>query len=178
MTAARQKKKLQHAPFGLGVGFRAGIAVAALTLLVFGASLAPDPINAATTERIVADHHTGLAIGGFDPVAYFVDSKPVLGRPEVELRFAGATWRFRNTGNRAAFAADPEVYMPRFGGYDPVAVARGASAPGHPELWLVDRQRLYLFYREEDRTAFVRDREQVLEMAERRWPEVLQTLVP
>ena len=32
----------------------------------------------------------------------------------------GAIWRFRNEGNRAAFAADPEVYMPRFGGYDPV----------------------------------------------------------
>jgi hypothetical protein len=178
MTAARQKKKPQDAPSGLGIGFRAGIATSALAALVLGVSLAPAPISAATTERVVADYHTGLAIGGFDPVAYFVDSKPMLGRPNVELRFAGATWRFRNAGNRAAFAADPEVYMPRFGGYDPVAVARGASAPGHPELWLVDRQQLYLFYREEDRTAFVRDREQVLEMAERRWPDVLRTLVP
>ena len=127
----------------------------------------------------MADHHTGLAIGGFDPVAYFVDAKPMLGRAELELRFAGAIWRFRNEGNRAAFAADPEVYMPRFGGYDPVAVARGASAPGHPELWLIDRQRLYLFYSAgRPRRPSSDDRERAIDAAERRWPEVLRTLVP
>ena len=66
-------------------------------------------------------------------------------------------WRFRNEGNRAAFVADPEVYMPRFGGYDPVAVARGASAPGHPELWLIAEERLYLFYSAAARDAFAGD---------------------
>ena len=39
-----------------------------------------------------------------------------------------AVWRFRNEGNRAAFAEHPEVYLPRFGGYDPVTIARGVSA--------------------------------------------------
>ena len=82
----------------------------------------PSRVEAATGELVVVDRHTGLAISGFDPVAYFIDT-PSPGRGEFEATFAGAVWRFRNAGNRAAFVADPEVYMPRFGGYDPVAVA-------------------------------------------------------
>jgi hypothetical protein len=70
-------------------------------------------------------------------VAYFADATPRLGSSDFELSFAGVVWRFRNEGNRAAFIANPEVYMPRSGGYDPVAVARGASAPGHAELWAI-----------------------------------------
>ncbi|MBW8903033.1 MAG: hypothetical protein JF566_03430, partial [Bradyrhizobium sp.] len=94
----------------------------------------------------MVDRHTGLAIYGIDPVAYFTDGKPTVGRADFELRHAGAVWRFENEGNREAFAADPPVYMPRFGGYDPVGVSRGVATPGNPALWIVNDQRLYLFY--------------------------------
>lgn len=57
----------------------------------------------------------------------------------------GAVWRFSNEGNRGAFALHPEVYTPRFGGYDPVAIGRDRSVPGHPMFWVVVGQRLYLF---------------------------------
>ena len=94
--------------------------------------------------------------------------------PDLELRHAGATWRFRNEGNRAAFAADPDVYMPRFGGHDPIAVARGAATPG-PSRALADRRRrLYLFYSDEARAAFARDPDGAIEAAERHWPEILR----
>src|SRR4051794_14231450 len=86
--------------------------------------------RAATTELVVINRHTGLAISGFDPVAYFSDGAAKTGRAQFEMPFAGAVWRFANEGNRAAFEADPDIYMPQFGGYDPVAIARGASAPG------------------------------------------------
>ena len=84
--------------------------------------------------------HTGLAISGFDPVAYFTDGKPVFGRPDLELSLGGAVWRFRNVGNRAAFADHPEIYRPRFGGYDPVAVARGALGAGPSAVLGGDRR--------------------------------------
>ena len=95
------------------------------------------PVCAATTERIVVDRHSGLAISGFDPVAYFTDAVPRKGIEDHELSSAGVTWRFRNEGNMAAFVADPDIYTPQFGGYDPVAVARGVAAAGHPQLWLI-----------------------------------------
>ena len=137
--------------------------------------LAP-ALRAATTERIVVDRHTGLAIYGVDPVAYFTDRKPVAGREEFEHRFAGAVWRFNNDGNRAAFVADPNVYMPRYGGYDPVGIARGVSTAGDPDLWAIYDERLYLFYTAQAREAFIADPRLVIASASARWAEVKSEL--
>jgi hypothetical protein len=168
MTIARQERKSWR-----GAAGAAGLA-AALCIL----TLVPGRVDAVTTETVVADEYTGLAIYGFDPVAYFTDSAAVTGRPDLELRFAGAVWRFRNRGNLGAFAADPEIFMPRFGGHDPISIARGASAAGHPRLWLIAGKRLYLFHSEQARDTFAANPERAIDAAERRWPLVLRTLVP
>jgi hypothetical protein len=136
------------------------------------------PAPAATTERIVVDWHTGLALYGYDPVAYFTDAKPVMGRPEAEYSFAGAIWRFRNEGNRAAFADHADVYMPRYGGYDPIAIVRQVAAPGHPDLWLINHDRLYFFASAASRDAFAADPATAVAAAEARWPSVMAGLVP
>jgi len=130
------------------------------------------PIGAATTERVVSDRNTGLAISGFDPVTYFTDGKAAPGADDHEYSYAGVVWRFRNEGNLAAFAADPDIYMPRFGGYDPTGVARGVAVPGHPEIWLVAAGRLYLFATPTARGAFVADATEITAAADRTWPAV------
>jgi hypothetical protein len=140
------------------------------------AALAP-VLNAATTERVVVDRHTGLAIYGIDPVAYFTEGKPTAGREAFELRHSGAIWRFDNEGNRAAFTADPDVYMPRFGGYDPVGVSRGVATPGKPAVWVVSEQRLYLFYTADARAAFLANPAEVIAGATARWSAVKSELV-
>ncbi len=94
----------------------------------------------------MVDWHTGLAINGYDPVAFFTDGKPMSGDAEFELRYGGAIWRFANLGNRAAFVARPDIYMPQYGGYDPVGVARGVAVAGNPNVWLIAGERLFLFY--------------------------------
>jgi hypothetical protein len=134
--------------------------------------------GAATTERIVTDRHTGLAIFGFDPVAYFVDARPVPGKPEFELRVEQAIWHFHNEGNRAAFAQRPDIYMPRYGGYDPIALARGVARPGNPAVWRIEGERLYLFYDEQGRDDFDSDPGKVISAADERWPGVMQGLTP
>jgi len=68
----------------------------------------------------------------------------------------------------------PRVYAPRFGGHDPVAAVRGAATPGHPDLWLIADDQLYLFYSEEARAAFARDPDSVIEAAERHWPDIVR----
>jgi hypothetical protein len=162
MTAARQQRKRFAALCGL-------------TLAGF-AALAPGFGKAAAPQPVVVNAQTGLAISGFDPVAYFTDAKAVLGRPDLELSRDGVVWRFRNEGNRAAFLESPDVYMPRFGGYDPVAIARGASVPGHPQIWSVVADRVYLFYSNEARAAFVADPGRYIDAAERKWPAVQRTI--
>ena len=109
-------------------------------------------------------------------MAYFTDGKPELGRAGLELNFGGAIWQFRNEGNRAAFAEHPDVYMPRFGGYDPVAVARGTTVPGHPLIWALVGQRLYLFYDAKARAAFLADPGRIIVAAERKWPALAKGL--
>src|SRR6202161_2096598 len=121
MTAARQKRKRLCAGFAVGFAALVGVLIA----------LAGPPASiAATTERLVVDWHTGMAIGGYDPVAFFTDGRPVAGSANFELRYAGAIWRFRNVGNRDAFAAQPDIYMPKFGGYDPIRRTRGGAGGG------------------------------------------------
>jgi hypothetical protein len=131
---------------------------------------------AATTEQVVVNRYTGLAIEGFDPVAYFTDARPERGLEDFEASAAGAVWRFRNEGNRASFVAHPEIYGPQFGGYDPVDLARGVTYAGNPRFWLVAGQRLYLFGREESRDAFAAAPAACLERANRRWPALRHNL--
>jgi YHS domain-containing protein len=152
-------------------GWSRGIALIALL-----AVSAPALCRAATSERVVTDRYTGLAIGGFDPVAFFTDAKPLVGRPDFELSDEGTVWRFLNEGNRASFAAHPEIYGPQFGGYDPVDVARGVAFPGNPRFWLIAGQRLYLFGREESRDAFAKTPAKYVDEARKRWRDIQQTL--
>jgi YHS domain-containing protein len=133
---------------------------------------------AAVTERVVTDFHTGLALNGFDPVAYFTDAAPIPGRAELEYRFRGVIWRFANEGNLAAFARNADQYVPRFGGYDPIAVARGVALAGNPAFWLIVRDRLYLFYSAEALTRFKADAEGAVAAAEAKWPTVQDSLIP
>ena len=104
------------------------------------------------------------------------DRAPKPGRPELELAMGGTVWRFRNEGNRAAFAEHPDVYTPQFGGYDPVAVARGASVPGHPLFWAVTGERLYLFYSDKARAEFLADPGRVIDRATRKWPALARSI--
>jgi hypothetical protein len=134
--------------------------------------------HASTTEQIVTDHHSGLAIYGYDPVAYFTDRAAKTGRADLEVTHAGVPWRFRNVGNREAFARDPAIYMPQYGGHDPVAIARKVARAGHPDFWAIHNDRLFLFYSEDARTAFRADPDHILLEAETNWPEVIRMLAP
>jgi hypothetical protein len=145
---------------GTGLG---GIGLGALGVAEFAA-------QAATTERVVVNRFSGLAIEGYDPVAYFTDARPTIGLPDFEASQAGAVWRFHNEGNRLSFVAHPDIYGPQFGGYDPVDLARGVTYAGNPRFWLVSGERLYLFGREQNRDAFAADPAPVLREANARWP--------
>jgi hypothetical protein len=147
------------------------------TLAAIFALIGPNPAaRAATTERIVTNRYSGLAIEGFDPVAYFTDAQAIRGVPDFEAAEAGVVWRFHNASNRDAFAAHPEVYGPQFGGYDPIDVARGIAYAGNPLFFVVTGHRLYLFAREESRDSFAANPARYLKDAVERWPAVQKTL--
>jgi len=137
--------------------------------------LANDRAWAVSSQRVVTDRFSGLAIDGYDPVAYFTDKDARPGLPDFEASQGGAIWQFRNDRNRAIFLANPEIYGPRFGGYDPVDLARGKVVAGRPLVWRIVGQRLYLFRTPENRDAFVRD-SSCLAKAMDNWPRLSATL--
>jgi hypothetical protein len=166
MTAQRQES----------YGWHPGMAFFALLAGFFAVSSADSAAYATTTERVVVNRYSGLAIGGFDPVAYFTDALATQGLSDFEASESGAVWRFRNEGNRASFVAHPEVYGPRFGGYDPVDIGRGVTFAGNPRIWLIVDRRLYLFGREENRNAFAANPARFLKDADARWPALVDGL--
>ena len=152
----------------------AATAAAALLLVL---ALAPRA-GAATSERVVTDLLSGLAINGIDPVAYFTHGAPLYGNADHEYRYGGTIWRFRNIGDQAAFAAHPDVYMPRYGGYDPMGLGRGVAVPGNPLVWAMVHEHVYLFYDEGSRDRFLGNPDEAIAIADEKWPAVLSTLVP
>lgn len=133
---------------------------------------------AATSERIVNDPNSGVALYGYDPVAYFIDKSARQGDPQYEFRFAGLTWRFRSEANRAAFTQTPENFVPVFGGYDPIAVGEGVPLEGNPAIFAVSDGKLFLFAREESLGKFLANPKSFLETATASWPLVQKKLVP
>jgi hypothetical protein len=169
MTAQRQQRNPRAYPPLI----RRGLALFALLAGLCAQVLTS---QAATTELIVTNRFSGLAISGFDPVAYFVDGKAVAGLETFEAWQGGVVWRFHNEGNRAFFLAHPEIYGPQFGGYDPADIARGVVVAGNPRFFVISEQRLYLFGREDNRDAFAANPERFLYEVGKRWPALQDKL--
>ena len=140
----------------------AAIPVAGLTL---------QPALAATPETFASD---GVAINGYDPVAYFTDSKPVEGDAAHTHDYKGATWRFSSAANRETFAADPAAYAPQYGGYCAYAVSKGATATTQPDAWSIVDGKLYLNFSTTVRGIWKQDIPGNIAKADANWPDVLK----
>lgn len=114
------------------------------------------------------------AIRGFDPVAYFVESKPVRGLPEYSHDWNGASWRFVSTKNLEMFKAEPEKFSPQYGGYCAYAVSRGYTASIVPEAWKIVEHKLYLNFSLGVQKRWSKDIPGNIEKADANWPGVLE----
>jgi YHS domain-containing protein len=111
----------------------------------------------------------GLAIDGYDPVAYFKEQKPVRGTPEFRTDYHGATFQFASAAHRDTFVADPEKFVPQYGGYCAYGMARGYKAKA---AFTVVRDKLYLNYNETIHSRWLSDIPGSIQKADVNWPEV------
>lgn len=112
----------------------------------------------------------GIAIHGYDPVAYFVEKKPVAGKLSLKHPWSGAIWLFSNTNNQQAFINAPEKYAPQFGGFCAYAASSGAFADTEPDAWSVVNGKLYLNYNLTVRGIWNSNRKEFIKKAEQHWP--------
>jgi YHS domain-containing protein len=86
-----------------------------------------------------------VALKGYDPVAYFTESRATPGTPQFHHEWDGATYRFASAKHLELFKADPDRYLPQYHNWCAASMAKGVKQQGHPEYWLVVDGRLYLF---------------------------------
>jgi len=126
----------------------------------FGASKS-DPIN---------KDGSNVAIKGYDPVAYFTQSKPVKGSSAFTFQWLNATWWFASAEDRDEFSRSPEKYAPQYGGYCAYGVSQSHTAPIDPEAWTIVEGKLYLNYSQGVKKTWSEAIPKHIEEANRNWP--------
>jgi len=134
-------------------------AVTCFGIMVFGESFARPQI-------FIPDPIAGYAIGGHDPVAYFVDRRPRQGSRKLEFKWGGAEWVFVNKGNMEAFKRSPDTYAPLFAGCGAYALAEGFATAGNPFIFAVVDGKLVFFHSVVNRFLFVVNAKQLMADAE------------
>src|SRR6185503_7657529 len=87
---------------------------------------------------IVTDPLTGVAIDGYDPVSYFIEVEPQIGKPDFEYVWQGVSWYFETAANRDIFIRSPSVYAPQYGGHCLMSLSRGYLSDGKPRLYAIE----------------------------------------
>lgn len=115
-----------------------------------GASAAPalqEPQKRADLAHLNVDK-TGLALAGYDPVAYFPEGggKATKGSAQFVLTQGGVTWRFASEAHRDLFKASPKRFEPAYGGWCAWAMVEGKQVEIDPTSFLIEDGRLLVFY--------------------------------
>ena len=131
-------------------------------------------ISTASAKTLVNVDRSGVAIKGYDPVAYFTDKKAVKGNAQLQSNVGGVIYYFASAENKAAFDADAAKYQPQFGGFCAWAVSRGYTAPIDPNAFQIVNGRLLLQYSLKVRTDFSADTEGNLKKADANWPSIVE----
>jgi YHS domain-containing protein len=141
------------------------VVVSLLSLFITGAALAASPIPAVNTEQ-------GLAIKGYDPVAYFTIGKPTPGLTQFIVNYKGATYRFASAEDRDRFVAAPDKFRPQYGGYCAFAIALNQIADIDPDEWAIVDNKLYLNNNFFSQTLWSFDKTGNIARGDHNWPLV------
>lgn len=95
-------------------------------------------------KSLVAAGADRVAIQGYDTVAYFTDGKAIKGSSAYEYSWDDAKWHFASAAHRDLFIADPDRYMPQFGGFCAGRMADALLVPANPETWAIVDGKLYM----------------------------------
>jgi YHS domain-containing protein len=144
-----------------------GIAIAlSATALVPANAVVPDSPSAINTDQ------AGVALHGYDPVAYFTAGRPTLGKARFTAKHEGVTYRFASAANLKRFKANPDAHTPQFGGFCAMGVALDKKLDGDPKVWKIVDGKLYVNVNKDVQTAWLRDVPGNLVTAGAKWQEI------
>ena len=141
-----------------------------VTLLTLGCAT-----TAQAGELVNVAGASGIAVSGYDTVAFFTDHKPVHGDPGIKTTYQDATYIFASKEHLALFEAAPAQYVPQYGGYCAFGVSVGALFPVDISTWQVRDGKLYLNLNPAVLTIFNKDFGANVAKAESNWPGLVAT---
>ncbi|MCG6194388.1 YHS domain-containing protein [Leptospira sp. FAT2] len=133
----------------------------AITILFLSSAVSASEINKTFLK--------GVAIEGYDPVAYFVSGRPIEGKGEFSYKWKGADWYFSSAENLKRFRENPERYVPQFGGYCAYGIALGEKVNIDPNQWKIVDGKLYLNYDHETQGLWEKDIPGFIRKAAEKW---------
>ena len=143
------------------------------TLLASGmAAMAPLPALAGTPVAELNLSSSGLALRGVDVVSYFTEGKPLKGSKNITVSHGGGTYRFASEAHRDLFKANPNKYLPAYGGFCSYGTAVNAKVDGDPYIWHIIDDRLYLNITRSVDRVWRRDIPGYIRQADRIWPKI------
>ena len=154
-------------------GWRRAMLVPVLLALSVGLFAAPGPAEA---EQLFDQDRAGIAIQGYDPVAYFTQGKAVKGSDAFSHQWLGATWYFANAEHRDLFAVDPVKYAPQYGGYCTSGIAGAGLHGADPKIWRIVDGKLYLNGSEYALKQFADSAPEGIEASDAKWKDLQASL--
>ncbi len=151
-------------------------------LLFFAALVSMGSIEAAIGSPVYLNlDGNGVALQGYDPVSYH-DQGPVIGKSELSTTHDGAVYHFSSSENLERFSADPEAYLPAFGGWCAWAILDGEKVKVDPETYKIVDGATYLFYNaffvntlsKWNRLAEKESEASLVKRAQSRWSELIE----
>jgi len=135
-------------------------------------------VIAGESVEIAATDSSGVAIKGYDTVAYFTERKAIKGNPEFAYTWNDARWQFANANHQEQFAGDPERYAPQFGGFCANGLTMNKVVPADPEQWTIVDDKLYLKYSSSARENWRENKVSKIGQANDNWTNYLKGATP
>ena len=154
------------------VAYAVIVTLATTAPIAIGAATPADAPPASTYHTDLINAADGVAIKGYDPVAYFTEGQPVMGTPEIRADLDGATWQFTSVEHRDAFLAHPTRYEPEYGGFCAYGAAQGLKTDIDPAAFSIIGGRLYLNASIDVRTVWRNELIISIARADRNWAGV------
>ena len=158
--------------FIVSLGFLVGCATQHLASSAPSAPAGTTRADGAAGVVLVNRDHHGIALDGYDPVAYFTDGKPVMGDPNIRAIHEGATYYFASEDHRWQFLRDPTHFAPAFGGYCGFAASIKRLSPTSPQFWQIVDGHLVLQHNQHAYDLFNQGTQANFSRASANWPEL------
>lgn len=130
--------------------------------------------NGSGGKSLVLTDRKGVALEGYDPVAYFTDGKPAKGDVKIEATFDGALYHFVSQANRETFEKNPTRYAPAYGGYCGYAASVGKVRPANPLIWSIVEGQLIVQHTKGAAELWAKDVAGNKAKADKYWPRLVE----